>query len=299
MLLDVLRFNRSARELLQEVDDGLELGDYLQRRRYSREFIDHYLVPMGASIWSARREDFLKFPARFLIRFFDNHGLLTVRDHPRWQTVKGGAIQYVKALTKPFADRIRLNSPVVSVSRHPDCVLVKPQNGEAERFDYVVLAAHSDQSLAMLADATEAEREILSAIPYQRNDTILHLDPALLPRRRRAWASWNYYIPREEGLPVVLTYNLNLLQGHQSPTPICVTLNEARALDEGKILRRIAYHHPTYGRAAPSAQLRYHEINGKYRTYFCGAFWGYGFLEDGVKSALAVGECFGKRLESC
>ena len=299
MLLDVSRFNRGARELLQEDDDRLELGEYLARRRYSREFIDHYLVPMGASIWSARPEDFLRFPARFLIRFFDNHGLLTVRDHPRWQTVRGGAIQYVKALTKPYADKIRLNSPIVSVSRHEDHVEVKPQNGEAERFDCVVLAAHSDQSLAMIADATEAEREILSAIPYQRNDTILHLDPALLPRRRRAWASWNHYIPREEGRPVVLTYNLSRLQGHQAPTPICVTLNETRALDEGKILRRIVYHHPTYGRAAPGAQLRYHEINGKNRTYFCGAYWGYGFHEDGVKSALAVAECFGKRLESC
>jgi predicted NAD/FAD-binding protein len=163
----------------------------------------------------------------------------------------------------------------------------------------VVLAAHADQSLALLSDATEAEREVLSAILYQRNDTILHIDPALLPRRRRAWASWNYYIPREEGKPVVLTYNLNRLQGHRSPEPICITLNAPQTLDDTRVLQRIVYHHPTYSREALAAQRRFREINGKNRTYFCGAYWGYGFHEDGVNSALAVGECFGRRLESC
>jgi uncharacterized protein len=299
MLLDIFRFNRSARELLLEEDDRLEMGEYLARGRYSRQFIDHYLVPMGAAIWSARPDRFLRFPARFLIRFFDNHGLLSVRDHPRWQTVVGGAARYVEALTKPYAGKIRLNCPVVSIVRHEDRVMVTPQNGEAERFDCAVLAAHADQSLALLSDATPAEREVLSALPYQRNDTVLHTDSSLLPRCRRAWASWNYHIPREDGLPVVLTYNLNRLQGHQSPDPICVTLNAPQFLDEHKIIRRIEYHHPTYSRTAVAAQKSYGEINGKNRTYFCGAYWGYGFHEDGVKSALAVGECFGRRLESC
>jgi uncharacterized protein len=299
MLRDILRFNRSARELLREEDDGLEMGEYLTRGRYSRQFIDHYLVPMGAAIWSARPDRFLHFPARFLVRFFENHGLLSVHDHPRWQTVVGGAAKYVEALTKPYAGKIRLNCPVVSIVRHKDRVMVTPQNGEAERFDCVVLAAHADQSLALLSDAAPAERELLSAFPYQRNDTVLHTDSSLLPRCRRAWASWNYHIPRADGRPVALTYNLNLLQGQQSPDPICVTLNAAQSLDEQKIIRRIEYHHPTYSRAAVFAQKRFAEINGINRTYFCGAYWGYGFHEDGVKSALAVGEYFGRRLESC
>ncbi len=299
MLLDIVRFNRSARELLQDGDDSLELGEYLASRGYSRSFIEHYLVPMGAAIWSACPDRFLRFPARFIVGFFDNHGLLTIRDHPRWQTVSGGAARYVEALTRPFADRIRLNCPVASISRHQDHVTVTPTNGAPERFDCVVLAAHSDQSLALLSDATGAEREILSAIPYQRNETILHVDPALLPRRRRAWASWNYYIPREEGRPVVLTYNLNRLQGHRSPGPICVTLNAPQTLDDARILRRFLYHHPIYHREALAAQKRFQEINGKNRTYFCGAYWGHGFHEDGVNSALAVGACFGRGLESC
>ena len=299
MLLDVLRFNRRSLELLQGDDDELELGQYLERNRYSREFIDHYLIPMGAAIWSAPPERFRQFPARFIVNFFNNHGLLTVRGHPIWKTVEGGAVRYVEALAKPFADRIRLNCPVVSVRRYPDRVAVTCRQGDPEDFDAVVLAAHSDQTLAMLADASEAERSILGAIPYQRNETVLHTDPTLLPRRRRAWASWNYRIPEDEGQPVVLTYNLNRLQGHVSPDPICITLNATRWIDESKILRRIEYHHPVYSRETLAAQKRFDEINGKNRTYFCGAYWGHGFHEDGVNSALAVGRCFGKRLESC
>ncbi len=299
MLLDILRFNRRAVDFLQEQDYSLEIGEFVARNRYSRPFIEHYLVPMGAAIWSAQPDRFLHFPAHFIIAFFNNHGLLTVHGHPRWQTVLGGARQYVAALKRPFADRIRLNCPIVSISRHEDRVLVTPRNGETERFDCVVLASHSDQSLQMLSDATAAEREVLSSIPYQRNETVLHVDPSLLPRRKRAWASWNYYIPKEAGRPVALTYNLNRLQGHRSPAPICITLNETPTLATEKILKRIVYHHPIYSSQALAAQKRFAEINGKNRTYFCGAYWGYGFHEDGVNSALAVGACFGRRLDSC
>ncbi|HPM82593.1 MAG TPA: FAD-dependent oxidoreductase [Candidatus Anammoximicrobium sp.] len=299
MLLEVLRFNRQSLELLQGDDYELELGQYLERNRYSREFIDHYLIPMGAAIWSAPPERFRQFPARFIVSFFNNHGLLTVRGHPQWKTVAGGAVRYVQAITRPFADRIRLNCPVVSVRRCPDRVAVTWKNDGPEDFDAVVLAAHADQTLAMLADASDAERDILGAFPYQRNETVLHADPALLPRCRRAWASWNYCIPQEENQPVVLTYNLNRLQGHVSPDPICVTLNGTRRIDGQKILRRIEYHHPVYSREALAAQKRFAEINGRNRTYFCGAYWGHGFHEDGVNSALAVGQSFGKRLESC
>jgi uncharacterized protein len=298
MLLDILRFNRHAREFVRDSDGDTTLGDYLERERYSPEFIEHYLVPMAAAIWSARPGRLLQFPARFIMTFFDNHGLLQVSGHPRWQTVEGGGARYVKALTRPFARRIRLNSPVRSVRRMADFVLVEPERQTPERFDCVVLAAHADQSLALLADASESEREILSSIPYERNEAILHVDPSMLPRSRRAWASWNYYVPAEQDRPVVLTYNLNRLQGLRSPSPICITLNDTRGLDEARILRRIVYHHPTYSATALAAQKRFQEINGKNRTYFCGAYWGYGFHEDGVNSALVIGQCFGKGLAS-
>jgi uncharacterized protein len=299
MLWEILRFNRSAVDFLREQNSSLELGEYLALNHYSRFFIQNYLVPMGAAIWSAQPDRFLQFPARFIIAFFNNHGLLTVRGHPQWKTVLGGACRYVSALTRPFLDRIRLNCPVVSISRLEDRVVVKTRNSEAEEFDCVVLACHSNESLGMLSDATAAEREILFSIPYQRNDTVLHIDASLLPLRKRAWASWNYYIPKEEGRPVALTYNLNRLQGHCSPEPIFITLNQIQTLATEKILQRIVYHHPIYSRSALEAQKRFGEINGKNRTYYCGAYWGHGFHEDGVKSALAVGECFGRRLESC
>jgi len=299
MLVDILRFNRRSLELLRGENDELGLSDYLAQGDYGREFVENYLVPMGSAIWSAPPDQFRRFPARFIINFFNNHGLLTVFGHPRWKTVQGGAVRYVEGLTKPFADRIRLSCPVVSVRRYADRVTVAWKGGDPENFDAVVLACHSDESLAMLSDATTTEREILSAIPYQRNETVLHTDSSLLPRCRRAWASWNSYVPAEEGRPVILTYNLNRLQGHSSPDPICVTLNATEAIDPSSILRRIVYHHPVYNRVALAAQKRFHEINGKNRTYFCGAYWGYGFHEDGVRSALAVGECFGKRMESC
>ncbi len=298
MLVDVLRFNRQSRQLLRGEDHDLDLGQYLDRNRYSREFIEHYLIPMGAAIWSAPPQRFRQFPARFIVNFFNNHGLLTVRGHLQWKTVQGGARRYVESLTRPFASRIRLSCPVVAVRRFPDRVAVTCQRGGCEDFDAVVLAAHSDQSLSVLVDANPTEREILGAIPYQRNETVLHLDSSLLPRLRRAWASWNYLVPREEGRPVVLTYNLNRLQGHASPDPICITLNGTHWLDEQKILRQIVYHHPIYTREALAAQKRFHEINGKNRTYFCGAYWGYGFHEDGVNSALAVARCFGISLDS-
>jgi uncharacterized protein len=299
MLRDILRFNRRSLEFLKLDDNELELGQYLDRNHFSREFIENYLVPMGAAIWSSPPDKFRQFPARFIIGFFNNHGLLTVRGHPCWKTVLGGAIRYVEALTRSFVNRIRLNCPVVSVQRHPDRVTVTWKHGEPEEFDAIVFATHADQSLGMLEDASDTEREILGAFAYQRNETVLHIDPSLLPRSRRAWASWNYRIPCEEGKPVALTYNLNRLQGHSAPDPICVTLNDTAFINATKILRQIEYHHPLFSRAALAAQKHFHEINGNNRTYYCGAYWGNGFHEDGVNSALAVGKYFGKSLESC
>ena len=297
MLIDILRFNRKALELVEREDGESTLGEFLTRHRFSEQFIEYYLIPMGAAIWSANPQKFRQFPARFIIGFFHNHGLLTVRGHPRWKTIPGGAVQYARALTRPFADRIRLKTPVTKVVRRDDAVYVTSPEQEDEPFDAIVLASHADQTLSVLADASDAEREILSAFPYQPNEAILHTDASILPRRKAAWASWNYCIPPQEDRHVFLTYNLNRLQNHESPEPLCETLNDADSIDPGKILQRIPCAHPLYTQGTPAAQRRWAEINGKRRTYFCGAYWGYGFHEDGVNSALAVGECFGKRLD--
>ena len=293
MLRDILRFNRDARQVLQQPGrrhdaGGLSAARRIRPRSSSTTIWCRWVRPSGPRAPNR----LLQFPARFIITFFDNHGLLQVTGHPRWQTVEGGSVRYVKALTRPFAYRIRLNTPVRSIRRRDDGVLVEPERGVPERFDRVVLAAHADQSLALLADASGPEREILSALPVPAVEAILHLDPSMLPRSRRAWASWNYRVPAEPDRPVVLTYNLNRLEGLRSRTPICVTLNDDRGVDERTILQRIEYHHPTYSAAALAAQKRFHEINGRNRTYFCGAYWGYGFHEDGVTSALAVARCF-------
>jgi predicted NAD/FAD-binding protein len=299
MLRDVLRFNREAPGLLDHEDEGITLNDYLGERRYSRQFIEHYLAPMGASIWSAPPGEFLRFPARYTVGFFRNHGLLDLRGRPQWKTVAGGAARYVEALTRPFADRIRLSTPVERVVRRPEHVEVTPRGGPAERFDAVVMASHADESLAMLADPSPEEREILSDFPYQANEIVLHTDASLMPRAHRAWASWNAFVSAEADRPVTLTYNLSRLQGHQSAAPIFETLNPGAAVNPAKVLRRMTYHHPVYSLASVEAQRRYDEINGRRRSYYCGAYWGYGFHEDGVRSALAVGRCFGRDLESC
>ncbi|MBN2292612.1 MAG: FAD-dependent oxidoreductase, partial [Pirellulales bacterium] len=241
MLYDVLRFNRKALELINREEDTITLGDFLDRNRFSTQFVDNYLVPMGASIWSARPRDFRDFPARFIIGFFDNHGLLTLRNHPQWKTIPGGAIRYARALMSPLVDRVRLSCPVESVRRDGAHVFITTPKGPPEQFDAAVLAAHADQTLGMLSDASPAEREILGAFPYQVNEAVVHTDVSLLPKCQRAWASWNCCIPTESGRPVILTYNLNRLQGHESPGPICLTLNCPEAIDPAKILRRIVY----------------------------------------------------------
>jgi predicted NAD/FAD-binding protein len=297
MLGDIVRFNRESLELLEGDDGQLTIGEYLDREGYGQRFIDHYLIPMGAAIWSSRPRKFHDFPARFLVAFLHNHGLLQIRDRPVWKTIPGGACRYVEALVHPLRDRIRLNTPIERVMPQEDTVWLKPANGPQEAFDHVVLATHADQTLGMIAAPTEAEREVLGAFPYQRNECVLHTDSSLLPRRRRAWASWNYYIPAADGLPVALTYDVNRLQGLGAPQPVCVTLNNAGNIHEKHVLREITYHHPVFTPGAIAAQRRHDEINGSRRLYFCGAYWGYGFHEDGVNSALAVCKHFGIGLD--
>lgn len=294
MLRDILRFNREAPALLQQTGTDLSLGDYLAANDYSREFIDHYLVPMGAAIWSTDPDRMQRFPARFFVRFFHNHGMLSVDERPQWRVIRGGSARYVEKLTAPFRDRIRLNSPVEWIRRPPGQVLIKVRGADIGRFDAVFLACHSDQALKLLADASAPEREVLGAIRYQRNEAVLHTDTRLLPRTRLAWAAWNYHVLAERRAPVALTYNMNILQSLDAPTPFLVTLNHSEALDPDKIIQRIDYDHPLFTPQAVAAQARQREINGPLNTYFCGAYWRNGFHEDGVVSALHALEHFGE-----
>jgi predicted NAD/FAD-binding protein len=287
MVRDILRFNREAPRLLDEPGGELPLGELLERGRYGRHFVDHYVVPMGAAIWSTDPASMMRFPARFFVRFLHNHGMLSVNDRPVWRTVRGGSARYVERLVAPFRDRIQLASPVEQVRRIPGGVLVKPRGHEPVRFDAAFLASHSDQALAMLADPDEAEREVLGAIPYQANEAVLHTDARLLPRRRRAWAAWNYHL-RPGGDRVALTYNMSILQRLDTPVPFLVTLNHADAIDPDRIIKSVTYHHPLYTPASVAAQARHREIDGARRTYYCGAWLRNGFHEDGVASALAA-----------
>lgn len=286
MLRDVLRFNREAPALLGG-SDATTLGEFLTRGGYSKVFLEHYLIPMGASIWSADPGQFLDFPARFFVQFFSNHGMITVYDHPQWRVVTGGSRSYVGPLTQRFADRIRLECPVQQVRRLEDRVEISSRAG-VESFDRVVLACHSDQALALLADPSAAEREVLGALPYQENEAVLHTDASLLPRARRAWSGWNYHVLRESTGRVAVTYCMNILQGFEPGTreTYCVTLNRAAAVDPAKVLRRIVYHHPVFTRAGVAAQARRADVSGRNRTHYAGAYWGFGFHEDGVKSGL-------------
>ena len=296
MLIDALRFRRGARRLLDAVDDRTTLENYLLSNRYSADFIDHFLVPMGAAIWSAGPGAFRQFPARYFVDFFENHGFLNIADQPQWRVIKGGSRNYIGPLTRPFADRIRLNRPVAAVTRSPDKVSIITVDGRVDHYDHVVIAAHSDQALAMLADPSAAERAVLGRIGYQENQVVLHTDTSLLPPQRPAWASWNYLTPERASDRVVLTYNMNMLQSLDAPETFCVSLNAGERIDPAKVIRHFVYHHPIYTPESLLARRRHAEISGVNRTSFCGAYWGYGFHEDGVNSALAVCRAFGKGL---
>lgn len=292
MVRDVLRFGREAPRLLDREDDRATLGEYLDANGYSREFAEWYLFPMGGAIWSAPVGAMRSFPARFFVRFFHHHGMLTVAGRPQWRTVVGGSWSYVAPLVASFRQRIRLDSPVERVTRHPGGATVRSRHGD-ERFDAVVIGVHADQALRLLADPTRAEREVLGAFRYQPNLAILHTDDSIMPRRRKAWAAWNYHRCADPAAAVPVTYNMNILQGLDAPCQFLVTLNRETGIDPAKVLRRIRYQHPEYTVAAVAAQKRLAEVSGVDRTWFCGAYWGNGFHEDGVVSALAVARGFG------
>ncbi len=296
MVADLHRFHRAARRLLESDDERLSLRDWLEQQRFSHAFIERLIVPQVSAVWSADPRSLWSFPARFLAEFFANHGMLGFRNRPQWRTIRGGSARYVKALSAPFMDRIRLRTPVTAIERRADAVLLTPAGADPLRFDEVVLATHSNQALALLRDPSPREQEILSSIPYQANDVVLHTDARLLPRRRRAWASWNYHLLEEPPGRATVTYHMNRLQSLAAEREFCVTLNQTERIDPDRVIKRIQYAHPVYTPAGVRAQSRAAEISGARRTHFCGAYWGWGFHEDGVNSALRVAAKFGARL---
>ncbi len=295
MLVDIFRFRRASEALVASQDDTTTLGEYLDKGNFSPWFRHYFIVPMGAAIWSTDPVRFLEFPARYFAAFFHNHGILQVKKQPKWFVIQGGSRQYIEKLVAPFRDTIRLSTPVQSVRRRENHIEVSTPDG-TERFDHCILAAHSDQALSLIADPTDSERAVLSKMPYQKNVTILHTDSSLMPHFRACWASWNTFIPESDAEGVTLTYNMNMLQGLRAPVDFCVSLNQETAIEPDNILNRFVYHHPLYTPEGLAARKRFQEINGKNRLHFCGAYWGHGFHEDGVNSALAVCAYFGKSL---
>jgi len=288
MVREYRQFNSDARDLLRTGDSTTSLGHFLEQRGYSRPFIDRLLVPQASAVWSADPSQMWSFPAGFLCEFFDNHGMLALSGRPKWRTVTGGSQRYVDALIAPLRDRIHTSAPVVAIERDRDGVDVTVAGCDPLRFDEVVIAAHSDQALAMLVDPSPAEVEILSAFPYEPNEAVLHTDRSLLPRRRRVWSSWNYHLLDAPTGKSTVTYHMNTLQSLSGPHEFCVTLNQSQRVDPSKIVRTISYAHPVFTPEGIAAQARHGEISGPNRTHYCGAYWGWGFHEDGVVSALNV-----------
>ncbi len=295
MLGEILAFNRRARELLGSRDDALTLGEYLRRERYSKLFIEAYIVPMGKAIWSASERTMLEFPAHFFVDFFERHGFLNVSDRPQWRAIRGGSREYVRRLIEPFQTSIRSATPVAGVSRGTDGIRIRTRRGDVETFDFVVLACHADQALSLLERPSAAEREVLGAFPYETNEAVLHTDLSMLPRTRLARAAWNYHALARDDDRVAVTYDMNILQALTAPKTFMVTLNRTADIDPKRVLRTMTYEHPIYSPAGVAAQRRRHEVSGVDRTFFCGAYWRNGFHEDGVVSAEWVVEEFERR----
>jgi predicted NAD/FAD-binding protein len=295
MIFDIFRFRKQFDTLLRHDHDAAPLVPFLEENGYSEQFINLFILPITASLWSASPDKARNFPLGTFVRFFENHGFLNIINPLQWLVIKGGSHTYVQKMTALFGDRIRLSCPVLSIKRHSDRVTVTHQQGE-EDFDHVILAVHSDQTLNILEDPSDLETEILGVIGYQKNNVVLHTDTAILPSKQSIWASWNYYIPKEERNDASLCYDMSILQGISSADEFIVSLNQQEWIDTDKTIGEYIYHHPVYSPEVPAAQKRYAEISGVNRTHFCGAYWGYGFHEDGVKSGLAACTYFDKKL---
>lgn len=290
-IFEILRFNKLVKEVVELGEgQGQTLGQFLEANSFSDYFCDNYILPMGAAIWSSTLADMRAFPLGFFARFFLNHGLLDITNRPQWYVIEGGSRAYIEPLTQQFKDKIMLSTPVERVTRDSMGATVYTSNG-AQHYDHVIFACHSDQALALIDDASALECEILGGLEYQENEVILHSDERLLPKRKAAWASWNYWLDGGEGeqqSPPRLTYNMNILQHIESDTTFCVSLNSSDSIAEDKILRRFHYHHPVFNQTSLQSQQRREQINGINQTWFCGAYWYNGFHEDGVRSALDV-----------
>lgn len=304
MIRDILRFNKQTTQMLQDnaVPENQTLGEFVRANGYGDRFVNHYIVPMGSAIWSASVQVMMDFPLQFFLRFFGNHGMLSVDDRPQWRVISGGSASYIDPLTAPYKDNIRMNTPVVSVRRFSDRVVVceaADASGKVreETYDQVVFACHSDQALQMLDNPTAEEHSVLGAIPYQMNDVVLHTDRRLMPERKLAWAAWNYHLPQRLSEFAMVTYHMNTLQNfHDAEDDFMVTLNRSQEIDPGKIIESYRYAHPVFTQDGIRAQQRHGEVSGHNRTHYCGAYWFNGFHEDGVNSALRVAEAFGESL---
>ncbi|MEJ0099226.1 MAG: FAD-dependent oxidoreductase [Pseudomonadota bacterium] len=292
MLRDLRRFYREAPALLEPGAADPTLGEWLAAGGYGAAFVQDHLVPMASALWSSPTQGVLEFPARYLAQFMANHHMLQVSDRPQWRVVRGGSSSYLQPLTRDWRVAVRPGCPVRRVARVAAGVVVHSAAGEAT-FDQLVLACHGDQALALLQDPSPAERAVLGAMRYQRNDTVLHTDARLLPRDRRAWAAWNVHVPARDGGACTVSYCMNLLQGLESPQPFVVTLGRSAEIDPAKVLARMQYEHPVYTRESVAAQARRGEINGVDRLWYAGAYWGWGFHEDGLRSAVQVARALG------
>lgn len=293
MLLDIVRFNRQAANILKETESKLSLGQWLDTLKLGRAFREHYLLPMGGAIWSSPVSGMLDFPARSFVQFFANHGLLTITDQPQWRTVTGGSAVYVEKITAPWRDRLRLNCGVTRITRNGNIVTVEDVQGGREAYDAVILACHSDQARALLGDADALEQEILSPMRYQPNRAVLHQDARLMPKRRRCWSSWVYLSQGGPEPRMSLTYWMNDLQSLPAEVPLFVTLNPPEDMQIEGVLDETEFHHPLYDQPMIEAQARLHELQGRRGLWLCGAYHRYGFHEDGLASAVAVAKRLG------
>ncbi|RJG48135.1 NAD(P)/FAD-dependent oxidoreductase [Motilimonas pumila] len=299
LIKDILKFNGACTSAWKnnEIDKVMTLGEFLEVEGFSDYFAQHYILPMGAAIWSASLDDMKAFPLYFFVRFFYNHGLLSVNNRPQWYVIPNGSNSYIAPLIEGFREKIHLNSPVTAIKREQDCVWLTVKGQQPQAFDEVILACHSDQALAMLEDSSELEKSVLGQIPYQENDVVLHTDTRFLPTKKLAWAAWNYHLNSDNKRPAALTYNMNILQRLPSDAPtFCVTLNQNELIDQDKVIAKFRYAHPVFNTASIAAQQRRAEICGHQRTHFAGAYWYNGFHEDGVRSALDVCKRFGLQL---